>query len=159
MIKRFSEAGDTVVEVLIAIAIVSFVLGASYSVANKSFRMVRQAQEHTIAAKLAEDEVENLKTYSEFDTSGNLFAVGLKPYCLVFLKSTVPHPWLYATSIAKPNPGCIVTNGINYNLIISDYSDPSPHERVFKIQIYWDSLLNSNAKHTDQVSYFYQMSH
>lgn len=55
------ERGDTIVEVLFAIAVIGFVLGASYASASRSVRLGRDAQEHTQALKLAETQVERLK--------------------------------------------------------------------------------------------------
>lgn len=67
-IKR-NQAGDTIIEVLLAIAIVGMVLGASYSTATRALRSGRFAQEHTEALKLAESQMEKLKylasVYSE----------------------------------------------------------------------------------------------
>ena len=57
---RNNQRGDTIVEVLIAIAIVSVVLGGAYSISNKSSMQVRNAQEHAEAEKIAMGAVEEL---------------------------------------------------------------------------------------------------
>lgn len=60
--KQSSERGDTIVEVLITIAVVSLVLGGAYVTTNRSLLATRSAQERSIALKLAESQIERLKT-------------------------------------------------------------------------------------------------
>ena len=55
------ERGDTIVEVLIAIAVVSMVLGGAYVTTNRSLLSARDAQERAIALKLTESQIEQLK--------------------------------------------------------------------------------------------------
>lgn len=61
--------GDTIIEVLIAIAIVSLTLGSAYAVASRTMRNAQQAQEHTEALKLLEGQLERLKSMSGNTTS------------------------------------------------------------------------------------------
>lgn len=58
---RLSQKGDTIVEVLIAIAVASAVLGSAFLVVNKTSKNVRQSQEHAEALKLVEGQVELLR--------------------------------------------------------------------------------------------------
>lgn len=58
-----SIAGDTIVEVMIAILVVGTVLGSSYAAANRYFKNIRQAQEYTNALKIAEGQIEQIKGY------------------------------------------------------------------------------------------------
>jgi prepilin-type N-terminal cleavage/methylation domain-containing protein len=60
-IKQFRERGDTIVEVLIAIAVISLILGGAYVTTNGSLRATRSAQERGNALKLVESQVEQLK--------------------------------------------------------------------------------------------------
>ena len=57
------ENGDTIVEVLIAMAILALVLGGAYYTANQSFRNDRDAQEHSEALTVAQSQIEALRTY------------------------------------------------------------------------------------------------
>ena len=56
------QRGDTLVEVLVAIAVVSLILGGAYVVTNKSLQATRAAQERGNALKIAESQVEQLKS-------------------------------------------------------------------------------------------------
>jgi type II secretory pathway pseudopilin PulG len=59
---RRQQRGDTIVEVLISIAVLSMVIGGAYSIVNSALRASRQAQERSEATKLAETQLESLKT-------------------------------------------------------------------------------------------------
>lgn len=64
LILRLNQTGDTIVEVLLAIAIVSAVLGASFTAINQSTQVNRQAQERSYALELAESQLELLASIS-----------------------------------------------------------------------------------------------
>lgn len=59
--KYLSQAGDTIVEVLIAISVVSLVLVAAYQTTRYNTRTGQDTQEHSQALKLAEAQVEYLR--------------------------------------------------------------------------------------------------
>ena len=77
-LKHFSQRGDTIVEVLIAIAVIAAVLGGSYVVVNNSTNNNQAAQERTAAVGLAESQLEMLRSYA---ASGSLPAAGDR-FCL-----------------------------------------------------------------------------
>jgi type II secretory pathway pseudopilin PulG len=87
--KRLNSSGDTIVEVLICLAIMGFTLGAAYSIANRSLLSIRDAQERGEATKYAEIQLERLR-YIVYDKgqqpSGNFcikddFSTGAASAC------------------------------------------------------------------------------
>lgn len=62
MLLRLTEKGDTIVEVLISIAVISLVLGGAYVTTNRSLQATRDAQERGDALKLVESQIEQLKS-------------------------------------------------------------------------------------------------
>ncbi len=74
------ERGDTIVEVLIAIAVVSLVLAGAYVTTNHSLQATRAAQERAVALKLAESQIERIKGLAVSD-SASLFG-GVTPFCI-----------------------------------------------------------------------------
>lgn len=77
---RIGSRGDTIIEILLSIAVLSLVLSVSYGLANRSSQTTRQAQERGEAQKLAEEQLEFLRGYVSpdqpwddicFDASGN----------------------------------------------------------------------------------------
>jgi len=63
LIKRHirHERGDTMIEVLIVIAVISLVLAGAYVTTSRSLESTRAAQERVIALKLAETQIERIK--------------------------------------------------------------------------------------------------
>lgn len=59
--RNRQQAGDTIVEVLIAIAVVSSVLAIAYSTMNRNLQIMRNNQERTQAVRVAQDQIETLK--------------------------------------------------------------------------------------------------
>lgn len=63
MLKRLNQKGDTILEVLISVAVLSLILVTSFSLANRSSQATRQAAERGEASKIAQSEIEELKEY------------------------------------------------------------------------------------------------
>jgi Tfp pilus assembly protein PilV len=61
MIKRYSQRGDTLVEVTIAIAIISAVIASTANLANYTFRVGATARQRTEAASILEQEAELIR--------------------------------------------------------------------------------------------------
>jgi prepilin-type N-terminal cleavage/methylation domain-containing protein len=61
------QRGDTLVEVMIAMAIVGSVIAISYSTASRALSIGRWAQERTEAVKLVEGQIETLKASASSD--------------------------------------------------------------------------------------------
>ncbi len=64
MLIRRAQSGDTIVEVLIATAVVGILLTGSFAVANRSSQVIRSAQERTEAQKITTRMLERLKSYA-----------------------------------------------------------------------------------------------
>jgi type II secretory pathway pseudopilin PulG len=60
-----SDRGDTLVEVVLAIAILGMVLVASFNVANAAFGLGQGAKERTQAANLVQEQAEALRNYRD----------------------------------------------------------------------------------------------
>ena len=75
-----NQKGDTIVEVLIAIAIVSLVLGGAFVSTRRSSTAVRTAQERGEALKFAEKQVELLKVAGA--TGNPPLAEATPPFCM-----------------------------------------------------------------------------
>lgn len=59
--SRLNQSGDTIVEVLLAIVVVSTILVGSFVSAQRSLRATRQSQERGEALKVAEAQIEQLR--------------------------------------------------------------------------------------------------
>jgi prepilin-type N-terminal cleavage/methylation domain-containing protein len=61
-ISGLNQAGDTIVEVLVVLAILGLALSISYATANRSLLNVRQAQEHAQALQLVQGQLEQFRS-------------------------------------------------------------------------------------------------
>lgn len=70
MLKKIikDSKGDTIIEVLLSIAVISLVLVISYSLANRNSQYIQQSQEHGEAQKISEQQLELLRSYLTPDT-------------------------------------------------------------------------------------------
>lgn len=74
------QRGDTIVEVLISITVISMILGGAYVTTNKSLIATRSAQERGNALKLAESQVEQLK--GQIATNAAAVYAAASPFCI-----------------------------------------------------------------------------
>lgn len=71
--NRSKQAGDTIIEVLIAVMVVGMAITISYAIANRSLRISRHAQERNEAAKLAAGQIEQLKALASSNDNKGIF--------------------------------------------------------------------------------------
>ena len=72
VISKLNDKGDTIVEVLLAIAIVGVVLGGAFVAANRSLNIAQQSQDRSQATKILEAQLERLKSIAS-DRSKDIF--------------------------------------------------------------------------------------
>lgn len=79
-----SSRGDTIVEVLICVSIVSLVLVSAFVVAQKSNAGVRTSQESSEAQQLLNSQVESLRqmAQSQETSVGGVFATNPRYFCI-----------------------------------------------------------------------------
>lgn len=148
------QAGDTIVEVLLAIVVVSSVLAGAYASANRSLRGGRQAQERAEALKMVESQIEQLKAASAsnnavfstqyycFDSSGALKTLNALPNS---------DPDVDDFSVVYPGACRYGTIPGNYNLSIV----PDAASRVFTVRARWDNVQGTGR---DEVKIFYRIN-
>lgn len=70
LLRKLSNGGDTIVEVLIAITITSFVLTAGYTAVRSNLIAERQAQERSQAVQIIQSQIESLRSMFNSGSSG-----------------------------------------------------------------------------------------
>ena len=65
LMSKKNQRGDTLIEVMVAMAIVASVLGAAYTTSARALRLARQAQERAEAVKFTQSQIESLKYLSK----------------------------------------------------------------------------------------------
>lgn len=120
MLIALRERGDTIVEVLIAVAVISMILGGAFVVTNRNFLNTRDAQERGNALKLVEGQVEQLKGLVATDSDLIFGASVPSPFCIVPGNNVTPPSVTDAGNAACHVNSAGVPTGVEptYNLSI-----------------------------------------
>jgi Tfp pilus assembly protein PilV len=142
------QRGDTIVEVLISITVVSLILGSAYVTTNKSLQSTRASQERSNALKLAESQVEQLKgAVANAATSATVMgAIG--PFCIYANAGTL-------NVVTLPDINCVVsTSGVATNTEPKFNVSITRSGNDFTIKDTWNNI---NGKSVDQVTIKYRV--
>lgn len=145
--KYLGSRGDTIVEVLLAIAVASAVLGGAYVSANRSLNGTRQAQERAEAVKFVEGQLERLKEVAKTDTT--VFNTPPNPFCIT---ETSTPSGVQLNRVVSGDPGCRQGTDGRYALQIQ--RDTSGGTTTFTASARWDRVGGGGQ---DQVILVYRM--
>ncbi len=140
---RRNQRGDTIIEVMIVLAVLGLAIGIAYSTANRSLLNARQAQENSQATAAAQAQVEQLVSIG--CTSGN-------PEC------DITNPANPGYGLLHPPGGgafCIVDGAVKpYTDPLCSQQAPLPGSsvqitclnscaspRIFEVVVSWDDVL------------------
>lgn len=138
------QSGDTIVEVLVSIAVVSLVLAGAYALTNRNTLITQDTQEHGQALQLVQAQVEYLRAnngfntnqYNCFDSSGNPAQAAANGHPCLVGNDGMPVPTgvqpAFDLSITLGQNGCSAAS--------------------YSVQAQWDSIL-SNGKNNVTVCY------
>ena len=100
---RNNQSGDTIVEVVIAIAIIATVLVGAFAVSNRSQTATRDSEEHSEALQFLQGQIKLLRAASQagFFSGNNLTAASV--FCLSTNSSGVVYN---KTTLANPSSSC-----------------------------------------------------
>jgi Tfp pilus assembly protein PilV len=159
MIHLHRANGDTLVEVVIALAILAVMLASAYNVANYSYNVGAQARESTEAAQLIQDQAEELRLYRDGQVAADPSGTG--DIFSAFGDPAAPTPFYMGTN-GVLHTGSGTGIGICYNLptcSVTDYVTETTNtnnllnELSINIQVSWTSIL-SNTPQTSQINYY-----
>ena len=80
-LKKVTSAGDTIVEVMIVLAVLGLAFSTSYAIANKGLQQSRNAEEHSEALGIINSQVELLRSVFAKQAGGTL-PISPNPFCL-----------------------------------------------------------------------------
>ncbi|HEV2402735.1 MAG TPA: hypothetical protein VGS08_00900 [Candidatus Saccharimonadales bacterium] len=160
-----NQLGDTIVEVLIAVSIVSLILGGAYVISNNSLHATRDAQEHAQAVQLLQGQIEGLKSVIATESSAlpTIFpsTSNSGPFCITSTAGSL------SVSIATPgapnNPCQLNSAGVEdnqvdqttYNVTITGHTLGASHPKGwgFTARASWSGAASVN----DQVQLSYRI--
>lgn len=151
---RFSETGETLVEVVMALGILSLVLVSSYALATSTFRLGRDGGERTQAVNYLQEQAEALRMYRDTtswqDFSNKLanYAGGQGGLYFCMVKQASQNNWAPVTDQAND-----CQTGVYKLQIMAKASDPHPELAVdnlpqqytFTIQATWPGARQQNS--------------
>jgi len=78
---RMGQAGDTIVEVIIVLAVLGLAISISYATASRSLEATRQAEENSQATAILQSQIETLRAFVALtDAAHNIFQSSA--YCI-----------------------------------------------------------------------------
>lgn len=129
-----SQRGDTLVEVLIAMAVVSSVLGAAYVSANRSLQASRASQERGEAIRIIESQAEQVKVFSSSSGGGGMFDI-FNTFCIAMNGPNEGNKKVISGSTPECSQGFYQTS--------ITYTAPSPAGSLndyFTIRVQWNRV-------------------
>ncbi len=124
---RANQRGDTIVEVLIAIAVISLVLGGAYVTTNRSLQATRAAQERVNALKLAESQMEQIKAMAANDPTVIFGSTTTSEFCISKATGDIE----VAANLSSGQP----TGSPHADCVVGLSGDPATDEPRFYISI------------------------
>lgn len=140
-LKQRHQQGDTIVEVLICVLIVSLVLAGAYVTTQRSSVGVRNSQEHSIALKLIQAQVEQLRTNANRENP-TIFTAN-QPFCMV---DTEPQPANNTAECVQDAAGQPTTDQPMFRMSVRRIANAGG--TVFTINADWDALTGQPARKT-----------
>lgn len=148
--KRRSK-GDTIVEVLLAIAITSIVLAGAYVAVDRSMKATRSAQERGEAIKVAEAQIERLKYLNFSNSAADIYQNG--PFCIT---STLAVRQVADVSNDSDDPNGCRSSG-RYIASITRDAVTGTHQ----ILVLWENITGSSTVATypgfDEIKMYYRI--
>jgi prepilin-type N-terminal cleavage/methylation domain-containing protein len=154
-----NNRGDTIVEVMVVLAVLGLAISISYATANRSLLNARQAQENGRATALAQSQVEQIRADAPTkDTDDHSKFVYRNNFCISNAGSSqaVDIP---PDAVADPPPDpthfpneCHELGGRFYN-IVDDWGGPGSND-TFTVRVTWDDVLGQGR---DSVTLSYRV--
>ena len=149
MIRQFLKKaakdtrGDTLVEVILATALISATIGIAVSMSNRNLQTGVSAAQRSQALALAQDQVERIKNaYLTGSSALDSYKID-KDFCILSDGSQ--------EDVAASDSKCANFNGGQYSISVT-YGSSS---QVFTTIVTWPS--NSNTSGSDQLQLYYKL--
>lgn len=150
--RRLNQAGDTIVEVLVVVAVISLVLVVSFTTSNRSLKSIQDAQEHGVAQELVTSQIEELRTLaaSTTDSNHNVFT-----YPSGFCVTAALDLSAASTAACKVDSGGhATTDQPQYNIQVTRSSCGSGC--LFTVQTTWPSIIDGSTNNVTMYYRFYE---
>jgi type II secretory pathway pseudopilin PulG len=144
-LKALNSFGDTIVEVMVVLAVLGLAISISYATANRSLLDTRQAQENSEATELVQAQLEALRTLTSAKVAPNPFQVAPFSFCI---STTAPY-----TVLPYPLNSCKQS----YYTVLTTYTSlgiPGVTGGTFQVQATWADV---EGQGNDTVTLLYRL--
>lgn len=156
--KNRSDKGDTIVEVMIVLAVLGFAISLAFATANRSLLNARQAQENSEATAYVQSQVEALQTMAALGTpTTGIFDPTLStPFCIENITAASPTIETTLTNCGFGDVGYLVV------VYPCDHQSPlagtpcttNTDNNTFAVRATWPDVFGSE---TDSVTITYRI--
>lgn len=162
-LRKLSQKGDTIVEVMIVLAVLGFALSIAYTTATRALSNTRQAQESSEATRLAQTQIEMLRAlapskYNDTFDPHDQYDIfkSRNPFCLATGAFSPYTIYDYATGDTSPSSGgAIPPNPCQNQGRSKIYNQKVTYDSAsgtFTILVSWDNVRGDGTD-TVQMSY------
>lgn len=147
------QRGDTIVEVMIVLAVLGLAIGISYATANRSLQNTRQAQENSQASELLQSQVEQLRVSTDTSIYTN---PSTTTFCMIG-GTVTPIDGTHPCKFNQTGSACTAADPFCYSVVISrcdTASDPCSAPGTFTATATWPDVTGSG---NDTVTTDYRM--
>lgn len=140
-----NSRGDTIVEVILATAVIASAIGLTVAMSNRNLQNGVAAAKRSEALALAQEQVEHIKNaYTTNSSRSSLYKVEAD-YCILGDGSTKP----------ISDNACLSYNGTQYSLKV----DYNPSSRVFSVTSYWQPASSDRqvGDDPDKLNLYYKL--
>ena len=151
--STINQRGDTLIEVLICILIVTVILTGAYVTTHKSSEGVRNSQEHSEALKIVQSQLEEVRQNAGITSGSTVFAF-TPPFCMVDGKTVSSVIAPDATKCIQDSSGKVASAAPYYKVTVGRTSCNPVGSRcwLFNVKVTWDTVTNGGVS-TEQISY------
>lgn len=136
------QRGDTIIEVMIVLAVLGLAIGIAYATANRSLLNARQAQENSQATAAAQSQVEQLVSIG--CTSGNPLCSITDSHNPGYLLLHPPGGGAFCiidgTVTASSDPNCAKQAPLPGSAVEITCLNGCVQPRVFEVKVSWDDV-------------------
>jgi prepilin-type N-terminal cleavage/methylation domain-containing protein len=138
--QRLTQQGDTIVEVLIAMSIISLVLASAYVTSTRNTTLIQGSQERQQAQRLVESQIEMIRAQGGIIGTGDCFIAGVEKT---------------PTDIGAPCASVKSSySGATYTLKITGPVGVSSPVGTYTVSAVWSSLGGSKANDSNVTMYY-----
>jgi prepilin-type N-terminal cleavage/methylation domain-containing protein len=141
-LRQIGQRGDTIVEVLISMAIISLVLAGAYTTSTRNSALIQGSQEREQAQRLVEGQIENLRSHGGITGSGDCFD-----------SSGTEKPSTDSSCSARSAP----FSGASYVLSITGPVGTNSPSGVYTVMAVWSSL-GGKTPNDSKVTMYYRLN-